>query len=113
MAPSTPPPPSKLPFAALTIASTASLVMSPLRISIFTIAHFLSRIGVQSRPATLGCYKNHATEPHHTSPPGRGGSRSIPYRPGLHGHVRHVRIRRRSRKHRHHSCSFGPRGHVA
>src|ERR1051326_1017766 len=39
MAPSTPPPPSRLFFAALTIASTRSRVISPWIISTFVISH--------------------------------------------------------------------------
>src|SRR5580700_2274488 len=46
MAPSTPPPPSKLPFAALTRASTGSVVMSAMQMSSRVVPISAERMGM-------------------------------------------------------------------
>src|SRR5437870_2005311 len=54
IAPSTPPPPSSVVFAAFTIASTPSLVMSPRAISILVADFFTSRRQAFDHPITAG-----------------------------------------------------------
>src|SRR5438034_10910639 len=54
IAPSTPPPPSSVVFAAFTIASTSSLVMSPRTISILVADFFTSRRQAFDHPITAG-----------------------------------------------------------